>query len=79
MARTVDTTMIARMREESEATRDEEYPAWTRATRPNRSQVYSVRLSRSERDAVEAAAQAKHLPASTMVRSWILDRLAQES
>ena len=32
MARTVDTTMIARMREESEATRDEEYPAWTRAT-----------------------------------------------
>lgn len=48
-------------------------------TRPNRSRVYSVRLSPSEEERVLQLAMDKHLPPSTLVRSWILDRLEQES
>jgi uncharacterized protein DUF6290 len=43
-----------------------------------RSLVYSVRLSPAESNAIQAVADARHLPASTLVRSWILDRLEQE-
>ena len=48
MAKTVDPTAAARLRAESEATRDDDYPADVRPTRPNRSKVYSVRLSAEE-------------------------------
>ncbi len=40
--------------------------------------MYSVRLSAEEQARVEAVARARHLPASTLVRSWILDRLDAE-
>jgi len=40
--------------------------------------VYSVRLSAEEQARVQRVADAKHLPASTLVRSWILERLDQE-
>ncbi|RAX21045.1 hypothetical protein DRB06_07130 [Actinomyces sp. Z5] len=78
MAKTVDAEMIAKMREESEVTREAEYPVNTVPVRPNRSQVYSVRLTPQEREAIEAVAEAKHLPASTLVRAWILERLEAE-
>ena len=78
MAKTMDRELAARMRAESEATREDEYASGTRATRPNRTKVYSVRLSEEEQARVEAAAAARHLPASTLVRSWILDRLDAE-
>ncbi len=45
MARDVDTAMIMRLREESEETRLDDYPAGTQGTRPNRSQAHSVRVS----------------------------------
>lgn len=35
-------------------------------------------LSAEEQARVEAVARARHLPASTLVRSWILDRLDAE-
>ena len=79
MAKTVDPELIARLRQESEETKDEPYPEATRPTRPNRSQVYSVRLSAEEQARVQRVADAKHLPPSTLVRSWILDRLEDES
>lgn len=79
MTKTVDPQLIAEMREESERTKDAPYPAGTRGKRPNRSQVYSVRLSAEEQAKVQSVADAKHLPASTLVRSWILERLDQES
>ena len=78
MAKTIDPALAARLREESEQTRDTAYPAGVRPTRPNRSKVYSIRLSEEEQARVEQVADAKHLPASTLVRSWILDRLNQE-
>lgn len=79
MAKTSDPELIARLREESERTKDAPYPDAVAAKRPNRSQVYSVRLSEEEQARVQSVADARHLPASTLVRSWILERLDQES
>lgn len=79
MAETADPGLLARLREESERTRNDPYPAGSNPTRPNRTQVYSVRLSAEEQARVQSVAAAKHLPASTLVRSWILERLDQES
>ncbi|WP_343074736.1 DUF6290 family protein [Nakamurella aerolata] len=78
MTRDVDTEFIERLRAESEATREAEYPEGSKAVRPNRSRVYSVRLSADEQARVESLAREKHLPASTLVRSWILERIEQE-
>ncbi len=79
MAKTTDPQLIARLREESERTKEDPFPEDVRVVRPNRSQVYSVRLSAEEQARVQSVADAKHLPPSTLVRSWILDRLDQES
>lgn len=62
---------------ESEQTREAAYPAGARPTRPNRDRGYSLRLSEEEQARVQQVADARHLPASTLVRSWILDRLDQ--
>lgn len=79
MAKTVDSDLIARLRNESEQTKDHPYPVDARPDRPNRSRVYSVRLSPDEQARVKRLADAKHLPTSTLVRSWILERLDQEN
>ena len=80
MAKKFDPKLAKQLREESERTKDEPYPAGARYTRPNRdrSRVYSVRLSEAEYEEVQRVADAAHLPASTLVRSWILARLEQE-
>lgn len=50
------------------------------SSRPRRrTLVYSIRLSPQEGQAIQQIADARHLPASTLVRSWILDRLEAES
>lgn len=81
MAKTIDPDLARRLREESEASKDDPYPEQVRLSRPNRdrSRVYSVRLSPEEYAQVQQVADARHLPASTLVRSWILERLQQES
>ena len=78
MAKTIDPALAERLRRESEQTKDEPYPPGAAGRRPNRQKVYSVRLSAEEEAEVLRVAAAKHLPASTLVRSWILERLAQE-
>jgi hypothetical protein len=80
MAKTIDRKLAEKLRQESERTKDEPYPAGATYTRPNRdrSRVYSVRLSQAEYEAVQRVADAVHLPPSTLVRSWILARLEQE-
>lgn len=80
MAKTADRKLLEQIRAESERTKDNPYPADATYTRPNRdrSRVYSVRLSEAEYEAVQRVADAAHLPASTLVRSWILARLDQE-
>lgn len=78
MAKTIDSELAARLRLESEVTRESDYPTNARPSRPNRTKVYSIRLSEGEQAQVQQAADAQHLPASTLVRSWILDRLNQD-
>jgi hypothetical protein len=80
MAKTIDPALAERLREESERTKDEPYPSGATFTRPNRerTRVYSIRLSEAEYAEVQSVADAAHLPASTLVRSWILARLQQE-
>lgn len=78
MAKLIDPALAERLRRESEQTKDDPYPAGTTGRRPNRQKVYSVRLSAEEEAEVRRVAAAKHLPASTLVRSWILERLDQE-
>ena len=78
MAQTIDPNLAADLRQESEETKDASYPERAIGTRPNRQKVYSVRLSEQEEAEVQRVAAAKHLPPSTLVRSWILERLDQE-
>ena len=77
MAKTIDATLAARLREESERMKEAPFPKGARPNR-KRSLVYSVRLSPEEQALVQSVAESKHLPASTLVRSWILERLDQE-
>ncbi len=78
MAKTTDPALVEQLRRESEQTKDAPYPAGATGRRPNRQKVYSVRLSAEEEAEVQRVAAAKHLPASTLVRSWILERLDRE-
>lgn len=79
MAEPTDPDLLAQLREESERTKNDPYPQDISPKRTNRSHVYSVRLSTEEQARVQSVAEARHLPASTLVRSWILERLDQES
>jgi hypothetical protein len=53
-------------------------PPGTTGWRPNRQKGYSVRLSAEEEAEVQRVAAAEHLPPSTLVRSWIVERLDQD-
>ncbi|MGH3925988.1 MAG: hypothetical protein ACRDSN_03475 [Pseudonocardiaceae bacterium] len=59
-------------REEAEATRDEPLQ---NPTQPTRAKVLSIRLNPDEFDALTRHADELELPASTLVRSWILTHL----
>ena len=80
MAKRIEPELARRIRDESEQTKNTPLPDGAVYTRPNRnrSQVYSVRLSPAEHALVQQVADAQHLPASTLVRSWILERLDHE-
>ncbi|USQ76797.1 hypothetical protein [Ornithinimicrobium cryptoxanthini] len=41
--------------------------------------VLPVRLSAAEQDKIQSVAHANHIPVPTLIRTWILDRLDQES
>ncbi|MCF8525997.1 MAG: hypothetical protein K9G24_00595 [Candidatus Nanopelagicales bacterium] len=75
MAKKIDRALAEKLRQESEETKEDAYPEGARGSRPNRTKVYSVRLSDQEEDQIQKLAVSKHLPASTLVRSWILERL----
>lgn len=68
--------------EHAEATKDNPIPtsAVARATRPNRgrSVMFSLRLNPDELAAVQALAEEQDVPASTLVRGWIVRQLAAE-
>lgn len=72
--------MLEQIVAESEATKDDPMPAGTVWTRPNlaRSVTFSLRLNPEELAAVQAVAQERDVPASTLVRGWIMRQLAAE-
>lgn len=58
---------------------DEPYPADMQVNRPNRtSRMFNLRLSHEQYDEIATLARQRHLPASTMARAWLLERLDQE-
>jgi len=63
MAKTIDPGLAARLRDESEQTKEAPFPPGAVPTRPSRlrSKVYSVRLSAEEQARVQRVADAKHL------------------
>jgi predicted DNA-binding ribbon-helix-helix protein len=65
---------------ESEATRDEPYPADAEAARPNRARsvVQSVRLPADAFAEIEAIAKEHDLPIGALIRGWVLRALAAE-
>jgi hypothetical protein len=74
MATTIDPALAEKLRREFERTKGEAYPVGTIGRRPNRQKVYSARLSTEEAE-VQRVAAAKHLPASTLVRSMDAGKL----
>lgn len=60
-------------REAAEATRHE--PLSAEASRPARAKVLSIRLNPEEFEALNRHAEQLELPASTLVRGWILTQL----
>jgi hypothetical protein len=73
--------LLAEEAADSEANPDAPVATGSTISRPNRarSTVYSVRLNPEEVAAVQALAEAAGLPASTLVRSWIIERMRAET
>ena len=64
---------------ERQSESDEPYPAATTISRPNQpSRMFNVRLTEEQYAELQAEAQRRHLPVSTMARAWLLDRLDRE-
>lgn len=55
-----------------------EFPADTSISWPNRSRMLTLRLRQSEYDAIQRAAEQRHLPPSTLARSLLLDKLGEQ-
>lgn len=55
------------------------YPPGTTITRPNRpSRMFNLRPTGEQFSELQNLARERHLPMSTMARSWLLERLDQE-
>jgi hypothetical protein len=72
--------MLDQIGAEAEATMNDPMPPGTVYTRPNlaRSVTFSLRLNPEELAEVQAAAEDRGVPASTLVRGWIVRQLAAE-
>lgn len=68
----------ARAEAAAEADPEAEFPSDAATTWPNRSRILTLRLRQSEYDAIQRAAEQRHLPASTLARSLLLDKLGEE-
>ncbi len=84
MTKRVDPKLARQLRQE--ATRAEvaaladpeaEFPPEASISWPNRSRMLTLRLRQSEYDAIQRAAEERHLPASTLARSLLLDKLGE--
>lgn len=66
--------------EHAEANKDAPLTSKTVVTRPggSRGRVYSIRLTDDDVTALEAAAERAGVPPSTLARTWIIERLAED-
>jgi hypothetical protein len=55
-----------------------EFPENAAISWPNRSRMLTLRLRQSEYDAIQRAAEQRHIPASTLARSLLLDKLNEQ-
>ena len=78
MAKTTDPALVAQLRRESEQTKDDAYPAGATGRRPTARRCTRSGSAPEEEAEVQRVADARPLPASTLVRSWILERLDRE-
>jgi alanine-alpha-ketoisovalerate/valine-pyruvate aminotransferase len=84
MARELDEETARAMRTdarqlETAADSSEAYPPGTAISRPNNpSRMFNVRLTDEQYTELQQLARQRHLPMSTMARSWLLERLDQE-
>jgi hypothetical protein len=62
----------------AEADPEAEFPADAAISWSNRSRMLTLRLRQSEYDAIQRAAEQRHLPASTLARSLLLDKLGEQ-
>lgn len=62
----------------AEADPEAEFPAGASISWPNRSRMLTLRLRQSEYDAIQRAAEQRHIPASTLARSLLLDKLGEQ-
>ena len=73
------TELLRSEAENAEKNKDAPTRTETTVTRPGgRAKVYSIRLSEDEVTAIEVAAERAGVPASALVRSWIIERLAAD-
>jgi hypothetical protein len=74
--------LITAEADNAEATRNQPIPtdALQRATRPNRAKsvMFSLRLNPDELAELQALAEARGVPASTLARGWITQRITAE-
>jgi hypothetical protein len=64
---------------ETDADSAEPYPESTEVRQPNRgSRMFNMRLGEQEYAELKRLAETRHLPMSTMAKSWLLDRLDRE-
>ena len=62
----------------AEANPEAEFPADASISWPNRTRMLTLRLRQSEYDAIQQAAEQRHLPPSTLARSLLLDKLGEQ-
>jgi len=72
--------LLAEEAEHAEKHRDDPSPPGAKGRRPNRakSEMFSLRLNPDEMAAVQDLARRADVPASALVRGWIVQRVAAE-
>jgi len=72
--------LVEQIAAEAEETMDDPMPPGTVFTRPNRAKsvTFSLRLNPEELAALQELAGERDVPASALVRGWIVQRLAAE-
>jgi hypothetical protein len=62
----------------ADADPETEFPANASISWPNRTRMLTLRLRQSEYDAIQRAAEQRHIAPSTLARSLLLDKLSEQ-